>query len=419
VPGSKSISIRALWLSTATGTALRLHGVSAGEDVRCAVDCLRSLGREVLEAGDSLEVLPGSRDAGGPLTLGVGESGTCARFATAYAALCRPPGSETRIAGLGSLARRRSAALFDALRGAGAELTSSSGADASWPVEVRAAARPERLSLDSPRSSQELSALLVACCHGPGASLEVRGPVPSAPFVELTAEIARRFGARVDGSWTVSRGEAPTRVDLRVEPDASLAAVAWGAGVLSGTPVRVAGLDRSSVQGDARILDHLSALGCQVESSEGATVVSGSPIRPAALDLTGEPDLAPVLVPLVALAVRATGKTGRVTGLATLPGKESDRLEGLRLALEACGFEVATEDGSALAIRPGEAPATGDGGRWLDPRGDHRMAYAHVLCAWLGSGVLGTRDPDVVRKTWPGFWTDMARAGFVVEEGRG
>lgn len=426
VPGSKSISIRALWWAAATGADLRLHGLGRGEDVQVALDGLGRLGHGLEVAGNSVHL---GRVAAGrheeEVALEVGESGTCARFATAFAAACRPRGTRTRILGRGTLQRRRSEALFTALRASGAELATPDARDDGWPVDVVAGPRVDGWTLDAPASSQELSALLLACSGGNGGRVDVRGTVPSEPFVSLTIDTAARFGVvieevppgRADARrWVVLRSEPrPERLELHVEPDASLAAVAWAAGVLGDGPVRVRGLGRESVQGDARALDHFESLGCAVESTRDGTLVRAGTWRAWDLDLRGEPDLAPVLVPLCARAVQATGRSCEVSGLETLPGKESDRLRGLEVALRAAGFGAGVEGGTLVVLPAGTSAAPVREGEWLDPRGDHRMAYAHVLFGLLGTGVLGTRDPHVVRKTWPGFWEDLAAAGFGVE----
>jgi 3-phosphoshikimate 1-carboxyvinyltransferase len=132
------------------------------------------------------------------------------------------------------------------------------------------------------------------------------------------------------------------------------------------------------------------------------------------LDLAGEPDLAPVLAAVAAGAARRHGASSVLSGLGTLPGKESDRLGGLAAALARLGFAV--EAGSdALAIAPGSRPA---GPHLLDPRGDHRMAFAFALLGLVVPGVL-VRDPGCVAKSWTGFWRDLERLGARLSGARG
>ncbi|MBI5361693.1 MAG: 3-phosphoshikimate 1-carboxyvinyltransferase, partial [Planctomycetes bacterium] len=138
----------------------------------------------------------------------------------------------------------------------------------------------------------------------------------------------------------------------------------------------------------------------------------GAPARGAELDLEREPDLAPVLAAVAAAAAWNTGARSVLHGLGTLPGKESSRIAVLAEGLSALGF--AAEAGKdSLAIAPGARRANEP--VELDPRGDHRMAFAFALLGLLREGVF-VRDPACVGKSWPGFWTDLARAGVRVVE---
>ncbi len=417
VPGSKSIAQRAMVLAALAPGRTRLAAMPDGEDVSSALNLVRAAGARVERLAPAAFAIDGRppgphRGWKGDPALEAGESGTLARLATAAFAFCGDAGRVGEVRVRGTLAKRASPALFAALRGAGVR---TDPADATrWPVTLTPIGPPSEVHLESPGSSQEVSALLVALAAWPGESrLVVRGSIPSRPYLALTIDALRRFGADVvetreaDMSSYAIRG--PLRAlenPLAIEPDASAAAVALAAACLSGGAVRIEGLGSSSLQGDARVVAHLAAFGCEARAEDAALVASGFPNRCVDLDLEGEPDLAPVLAVVAAAAVRACGGRSILSGLGTLPGKESSRIEVLAGGLTALGFEcLATR--STLAIGPGK-PCIPDAP--LDPHGDHRMAFAFALLGLSSDGVL-VRDPHCVAKSWPEFWRDLERAG--------
>jgi len=415
-PGSKSLAQRALVCAALADGRTRVEGLSDGEDVRAALAALRAVGAELDElAPGALSVVGRSPAAGGWRALGpvaVGESGTLARLVTAALGLAGAPGAAAEVRPAGSLRRRASTALVRALAGAGCA-PRSLAPGGTWPLALRAAAPPAEVLLVEPGSSQEASALLIAlAAHEQAGRLRVRGPIPSRPYLEMTLAVLARFGARV------ARAEEPDgeRFDLRgplvapaqpfaLEADASAAAVALAAGCLSGGAVTVEGVGRGSLQGDARIVAHLRAFGCAASAGEATLAARGRPTRGAEVDLCGEPDLAPVLAAIAGGAALA-GHSSRLGGLGTLEGKESPRLSVLAAALAQLGLAVeAGADFLRVGPGAGRAPA---GELVLDPRGDHRMAFAFALLGLLRPG-LRVRDPGCVAKSWPSFWEDLGR----------
>jgi 3-phosphoshikimate 1-carboxyvinyltransferase len=208
---------------------------------------------------------------------------------------------------------------------------------------------------------------------------------------------------------------------IAIEPDASSAAVALAAACLSDGELLVPGLHASSRQGDVRAVDYLARFGCRTRSDREGLHAAGLPSRGAELDLAGEPDLAPVMAAVAAcVAWRvAHGEiaglgVSRITGLGTLPGKESSRIEVLGEGLQAIGLEVEA-DSHSLSIAPGARCAAEERGEiLLDPHGDHRMAFAFALLGLLRAGVR-VRDPECVAKSWPRFWSDLEKLGARVE----
>jgi 3-phosphoshikimate 1-carboxyvinyltransferase len=178
--------------------------------------------------------------------------------------------------------------------------------------------------------------------------------------------------------------------------------------------VHVAGLAAHSRQGDIRIVEHLGAFGCRAGFDAQGIFAGGAVTRAADVDLEREPDLAPVVAALAARAALEGFGVSRITGLATLPGKESSRIEVLAAGLRALGLRAdATAD--SLSVHPVRDVTPGD--RLLDPHADHRMAFAFALFGLCRTGVM-VSDGSCVAKSWPGFWTDLERAGAEVARGK-
>jgi 3-phosphoshikimate 1-carboxyvinyltransferase len=178
--------------------------------------------------------------------------------------------------------------------------------------------------------------------------------------------------------------------------------------------VRVAGLFASSRQGDVRIVEHLAAFGCRAGFDAQGAFAGGAVMRAADVDLEREPDLAPVVAALAARAALDGRGASTIRGLATLPGKESSRIEVLAAGLRALGLTaVATSD--TLRVQPGSSGARAE--LALDPHADHRMAFAFALFGLCVPGV-NVRSPECVAKSWPSFWSDLERAGAAIVAGK-
>ncbi|MEM9380832.1 MAG: hypothetical protein AAGB93_12840 [Planctomycetota bacterium] len=440
VPASKSIAQRALAAASVARGTSEILGLPGSDDVVAGLRSARAFGANFPSDGKRDDLLatalmrrsglgrltgvpPGRQEGPRPwCKIPVGESGTSARLFTALAALARPAGSGAEVVPDGSLARRSSPALFRSLRRAGVGVEHG-GVEDGWPVLLTAAAPPEVLDLEAPSSSQEVSALLLALAvHSGERRLRVVGRVPSRGYVDVTRAVLGAFGASVrsepmasdhaDGEgvlFTVRGPLTPPPDPLHCESDASSAAVALAAGVLSGgSEVVVRGVGTASRQPDAAVVGALVAFGCDTGDSDVERLVArGTPTCGARIDCSTTPDLAPVLAAVGAYAARKAGQESELFGLETLPGKESSRIEVLAEGLRRIGLTVAHDDRS-LRIAPGDRSA-GDAVD-LDPHGDHRMAFCFALLSLFEPGVR-TLEPGCVGKSWPSFWTDLVRAG--------
>ena len=422
VPGSKSLAQRALVCAALAHGTTRIVGLPTSDDVRATAAALEACGVSFATAAPrAVDVTgrPPGADGLAATEVAVGESGTGARLLSAalgfQGARQGARGTTVRVRAAGTLARRASAPLFAALARAGVGVVHE-GPAGGWPVRLAPAPPPSDVTLANPVSSQEASALLAALAAHPGERrLHVIGRIPSRPYLAMTIAVLGDFGARVTvdsaGAGAVFRVRGPLAAPsdpIAIEPDASAAAVALAAACLSGGALAVRGFGRASRQGDVRIVQHLAAFGCEASFSGGALRASGAPMRGAERDLSGEPDLAPVVAAIAAAAALGGAGDSTLTGLATLPGKESSRIEVLARALAALGLEVEADATSLRIGRPRGPVSTAP--LVLDPHGDHRMAFAFALLGLLRAGVT-VRGPECVAKSWPGFWGDLEQAG--------
>jgi 3-phosphoshikimate 1-carboxyvinyltransferase len=397
VPGSKSIANRALVCAALAEGESTLAGLPDGDDTAAMLDCLEELGLEIEHEDGSAVVSGGlSRARRGPVVLDARLAGTTSRFMTAVAALVAGP---CTIDGQGPLRTRPMDPLHQALRSLGVSVSTPHGTG-HLPVMVQGppSADVDEISLSGNVSSQFLSALMLI---GPllprGLRIRLLTPLVSRPYVRMTAAVMASFGVPDvelgDRIVTVPRGSyRPCRFD--VEPDASSAGYPLALAAICGGEVLVEGLSETSVQGDAAFCHVLARMGCEVrQDSDGTTVSRRGELRGVGVDMSDMSDLVPTLAVVAAFAEGST----EIHGVGFIRAKESDRIGDLCTELRKAGIG-AEERPDGLVIHPQRMrPAT------LSTHHDHRLAMSFALLA-LGAGDIVVEDPDVVSKSWPGFW---------------
>jgi 3-phosphoshikimate 1-carboxyvinyltransferase len=400
LPGSKSLTNRALVCATlATGTST-LAGALDAEDTRVMMNCLSRWGGSFGVVGDSI----GVEGTGGHLRasdrpLDAAASGTTARFLTAVATLADGP---SIVDGTARMRRRPIGELVAALQSLGADIETL-GEGGCPPVRIGGGGLGGgHAVIDARRSSQFVSAIALAAPYAAAdTSLEfLDGVLISRPYVENTVEVMRAFGAHVElarSGIRVQRG-AYQSCSFGVERDASAAAYPLVAAAITAGAVLLPGFSPDSTQADLGILTVLSAMGCRVEWSELGVSLAGPAdgLRGVEVDMGMMPDA--VLAVAVAAAF-ASGPT-RLTNIANLRIKESDRLSAVQTELEKLG--VGAEAGPDwLIVRPGPLH-----GAEIETHDDHRMAMAFSLAGLVVPDVV-IRDPGCVAKTWPNFFADL------------
>lgn len=403
VPGSKSISNRAVLLAALADGVSELSGVLESDDLSVMAAALTGFGVEVTVEGEHWRV----GGCGGRLTpiangrIDVRASGTAARFLTALATLGPAP---SLLDGVARMRERPIADLVDALRGLGAsiEIRGQGGCPPLWIAG--GGLTGGEVTIDASRSSQYVSAVLQVA---PYAANDVRlalrdGVLVSRPYVDVTLAVMADFGVEAgfldgDGAClSVRAGQRYRARDYRVEPDASTAAYFFVAAAITGGRVEVEGLDAGSAQADMGVLPVLEQMGCHVERAPGRVAVQGPPVgglSPIDVDMNHMPDA------VLAMAVAALFASGpsHIRNVGNLRIKETDRLAALSSELTKLGA-YAEADADSLTVRPGILH-----GATIETYDDHRMAMAFALAGLRLPGVV-IRDPGCVSKSWPRYF---------------
>jgi 3-phosphoshikimate 1-carboxyvinyltransferase len=400
LPGSKSLTNRALVLAALADGRSTLRRPLRSRDSELMVGGLRALGVQVTDQGEDW-VVDGVPGAFTPVAraIDVGNAGTVARFLPPLAALAT---GAVHFDGDPRVRERPLAPLIVALRSLGAEVSADG---LPLVVQGHGSLRGGAVVVDATQSSQLISGLLLV---GPrtvdGITVTHEGGrLPSVPHLTMTVDALRAVGATVDdtvpGTWRVSPGPLRPR-DAAVEVDLSTAAAYLAAPLVAGGSVTVQGWPRATRQPGAVLPDLLEAMGGVVtRTADSVTVSAGDGLHGIDADLGDAPELTMVLTALAALA----DSPSQFRGVAHIRLQETDRLKALVTELGRAGGDAEeTEDG--LVVRP-----TPLHGALLSSYDDHRIAMAWAV---LGLGVDGIQVDDIgtTRKTVPDFvgsWTDL------------
>ncbi|MGP4027056.1 3-phosphoshikimate 1-carboxyvinyltransferase [Actinomadura sp. 3N407] len=399
LPGSKSMTNRALILAALAETPARIAGPLRSRDTELMAGALRALGVAIEEDSGGWQVRPD--ELRGSARVDVGLAGTVMRFLPPVAALAS---GEVSVDGDPRARERPMGPIITALRALGAGI--DDGGRGTLPFTVRGAGSVNggQVVIDASGSSQFVSGLLLAAPRfEKGVEVRHEGPpVPSAPHLAMTVRMMREAGVAVETEedlWRAAPG--PIRAaEWVIEPDLSNAAQFLGAALVTGGRVTVPGWPVETTQPGDALRGLLGAMGAQVSHGpDGLTVRGPGGFSGLDADLHDVGELTPVLAALAALA----DSPSRLTGIAHLRGHETDRLAALVTEISGLGGDV-RELPDGLEIRP--RPLHGGVFRTYD---DHRMVMAAAL---LGLAVPGieVENPGTVGKTLPNFtesWASM------------
>jgi 3-phosphoshikimate 1-carboxyvinyltransferase len=403
VPGSKSITNRALPIAALARGESELTGALFSDDTRYMAEALNQIGVRVEadEANNAFSVAGGDGTfPAASADLFIGNSGTTVRFLTAVLTLGR---GVFRIDGIPRMRERPIQPLIAALNDLGSQVRSEEDTGCP-PVIVTAAGLPGgTVSVPGDRSSQYFSALLIAAPYARnGVEILVEGDLVSKPYMPMTAETMRAFGVEVkldEVDWkrfSVAPGQCYNGRAFHIEPDASNASYFFAAAAVTGGRVRVDGLGKSSTQGDLNFVKVLEAMGATVTIAGDYTEVIGPPhgaLRGVDLDLNAISDTAQTLA---AIAPFANGPT-TIRGVEHARLKETDRVAALATELRKLGQQIEERpDGLTITPRP-ITPAD------IDTYDDHRMAMSFGIATLRAPGIR-ILDPGCTAKTFPDFF---------------
>ncbi|MEU2024738.1 3-phosphoshikimate 1-carboxyvinyltransferase [Streptomyces sp. NPDC016469] len=404
VPGSKSVTARALFLAAAANGRSTLVRPLRSDDTEGFAAGLTALGYEVEQEADAWHIT--GRPAGPAATeadVYCRDGATTARFLPTLAA-AGARGSY-RFDASAQMRRRPLAPLTEALRTLGVDLRHEE-AEGHHPLRIEAAGiKGGELTLDAGQSSQYLTALLMlGPLTGTGLRITVTDLV-SAPYIKITVAMMRSFGAQVTRSgpggtvFTVEPG-GYRATTYSVEPDASTASYFFAAAALTGREITVPGLGEGALQGDLRFTDVLRRMGADVTMKDGATTVrSTGTLSGLTVNMR---DISDTMPTLAAIAPFASGPV-RIEDVGNTRVKECDRLEACADNLRRMGITVSTGP-DWIEIRPGRPRPVE-----VETHGDHRIVMSFAVAGLRTPGITYD-DPGCVRKTFPGFHEAFAAA---------
>jgi len=403
VPGSKSLTNRALLIAALGEGVTTIEGLLIADDTEAMVDAARCLGAEVQVnrencTADITGTSGGARtnvDEGEVVVIDARQSGTTSRFLLPTLAVT--PG-EWLLDGHAQLRLRPFGDQLDVLRELGADIAEM-GEPGCLPLRVSGRMlEGGSVQVAGDASSQFLSGLLIASpMTMSGLALSLTTELVSRRYVDLTMAVMAAFGADVEvneNSWRVRPGRY---VGCRyvVEPDASSASYFFGAAAITHGRCRVNGLGRGSLQGDLGFVDVLASMGAEVTKSETWTEVNvDAPLNAVSVDMSQISDTAQTLA---VVASTASGTT-EVTGIGFIQAKEIPRIDAVVSELTRVGV-VASATADGFVIEPGPATAG-----TIEPYNDHRMAMSFALLGLVNNGIT-ISDPGCVAKTFPDYWT--------------
>ena len=399
---SKSAAHRLLIVAAFADRPTRIRCEQVNEDIAATADCLTALGATIVRDAPYYTVTP-IQNIPSEATLPCRESGSTLRFMLPIVAAL---GVRARFLLAGRLPNRPLSPLRELLEENGIMLSDTG----SNPLSMSGRLVGNRFSIAGNVSSQFISGLLfaLALC-GKGGHLTVLGRLESAPYVDMTVDALRRFGAKIeethDGYAVLSPAHKALSNEATVEGDWSNAAFPLSAAAIGGE-VTMTGLDLTSHQGDREILSLLARFGAEVQTNEHTVTVRHRLLRGIEIDASQIPDLVPVLATVASVA---EGQT-RIYGAARLRLKESDRLVTVREMLTSLGASVnETEDGLIIEGMPRLKGGT------VSAAGDHRIAMSAAVASVACDTCVTITGAEATAKSYPAFFDDMKSLRFDIQ----
>ena len=402
VPGSKSLSNRALLLAALAEGETELTNLLDSEDIEHMLNALTKLGISYRLSEDKTQCVVqgngGAFNVAEPLELFLGNAGTAMRPLCAALAASNV---DTVLTGEPRMEERPIGDLVDALLEADADVTYLKN-EGYPPLQIKGKTLSGgEMSVDGSVSSQFLTALLMAAPLFSGdVTIRIKGELVSKPYIDITLDTMAKFGVTVENdnyqTFTVSGNAkyvAPGK--FMVEGDASSASYFLAAGAIKGGTVRVTGIGQKSIQGDIRFADVLEAMGAKVVWNDEYVEITGAPLKGVNMDMNHIPDAA---MTIATTALFAEGPT-TMTNIYNWRVKETDRLAAMAAELQKLGAKV-EEGHDYIKVWPTDSLKHAE----IDTYNDHRIAMCFSLVA-LSDTPVTINDPGCTRKTFPDYFT--------------
>ncbi|WP_127958292.1 3-phosphoshikimate 1-carboxyvinyltransferase [Serratia microhaemolytica] len=404
LPGSKSVSNRALLLAALAQGTTRLTNLLDSDDVRHMLNALQELGVNYQLSADrtvcQIEGKAGALVAPHPLELFLGNAGTAMRPLTA--ALCLGSG-DVVLTGEPRMKERPIGHLVDALRQGGADIDYLEQPEYP-PIRLRGGFMGGTVSVDGSVSSQFLTALLMmAPLAAQDTQIQIKGELVSKPYIDITLHLMRRFGVAVHHDnyrvfHIAGRQQYRSPGDYLVEGDASSASYFLAAAAIKGGTVRVTGIGKNSVQGDIKFADVLAKMGANIHWGEDYIACSRGELHGIDMDMNHIPDAA---MTIATTALFAQGTT-TIRNIYNWRVKETDRLAAMATELRKVGAEVEEGQDYIHIVPPRQLQLA-----QIETYNDHRMAMCFSLVA-LSDTAVTILDPKCTAKTFPDYFQQLA-----------
>lgn len=401
-PPSKSYMHRTLICAAAADKATKIRCESFSNDIMATLSCLEKLGAKFSLKDGYITVYPIKKENSAEMcVLDCGESGSTLRFMLPFAASL---GKKCVFVGAERLGQRPLSPLCDALEKNGAKISFEK--DSFLPCRLSGQLRRGTYKIPGDISSQFITGLLLAMGAGNGGEIEVEGALKSAPYVDITADIQKKFGVTAKKSEKgyiikepcgyISPGEAI------IEGDFSNAAFWLVAGAIgSKEKITCRGLFENSLQGDGKIFDILRSMGADIRREGESVTVYKSKLKGTELDCSHIPDIVPILC---VAASQAEGKSV-FYNIERLREKESDRVKTTVDMLSALGCRITADENSITVF---ESTLSGGG---VTSANDHRIAMSAAVASLVCENPVTIDDAQAVSKSYPDFYEKFQMLG--------
>ncbi len=411
VPGSKSITNRALLIAALTGGKTTLRGCLESNDSADMIGALREIGINIKKQGDTTEV-EGNIEVFGRKELrevNLGNAGTAARFMTALLSLS----GGSYLVDCGEQMRKRPIAeLLMALEEYGV-IYEFVGEKYAFPFKVMGLRGNicNEININIEKSSQYLSALLIAgvLCEK-GIKINVLGNRSARSYVGITMRMMEDFGVKVemvdDNTYIVNEGSKYNAIEYDIEPDVSAACYFYGMAAILGGKALVEGVHMDSMQGDINFINLLKKMGCKVGDTEAGIVVEGPDGgRISGIDVNMS-DFSDQTMTLAAMAPFATGEV-KIRGISHIRLQESNRIKAIVTELGRMGVWCEEQE-DGIDIRPSQPKAA-----TIETYDDHRMAMAFAVTGCRAEGIV-IDNPLCCKKTFENYFEVLTNLDLTV-----